>query len=631
MAGYSLEACAAGLAGVRGQLELARALREVHTQEVRQELAQFEAVSSKLAVFSCSHACGSSCVWNSGVHHSFMFSSCGSVVITHALCKGFLSSSSANLEACMLSFESRAASLYSQCGSPLQDSVEAEVMTAAQARIGEGPLRAAEGKEPKALQSEVAHLMNICEKLRARKRFFANKVEEINNPKANARPPPHGPGSSPNQPLDDAGAGAAQPLHELAAGSSGRPHSAAPSLTSFPNHTPRTSVSPPPADQLIESWVVTPPATPAVTPPPSPPATTSNPDASDPDHSNHGTGKADATNDAAAVSSIRLTSDGRVTADTHGAAASDYVTVQEAGTSLQVRQESQHAQHHTTSTSSREAPPAANETSVAQQHGSRPASGLRAPKECHHEDVSQQCNRRPIGLTWADGVRAPMGMALAIGPWAHTSSSALPVTTQAIQHDVISLASSSGQAHMAGSGPHDRDAAAWEGGLSCIGNHGHEQVLSQHASASAPAAHEGMHDQVMQAGHAAAGMEAAAATATEAVREAQTRATTPDDDSSSSQMCNVCLCPIRQLIIVLQPCGHYYCENCTAAIRAAACPRCPECRTRISSTFRVPLSSAQTQTHKEDAQHAQVTLQHCRKSASDCLFIGRYRPAYACS
>ncbi|KAL0047258.1 hypothetical protein WJX82_010979 [Trebouxia sp. C0006] len=228
VAGYSLEACAAGLAGVRGQLELARALREVHTQEVRQELAQFEA-----------------------------------------------------------------------------DSVEAEVMTAAQARIGEGPLRAAEGKEPKALQSEVAHLMNVCEKLRARKRFFANKVEEINNPKANARPPPHGPGSSPNQPLDDAGAGAAQPLHELAAGSSGRPHSAAPSLTSFPNHTPRTSV---------------------------------------------------------------------------------------------------------------------------------------------------------------------------------------------------------------------------------------------------------------------------------------------------------------QLIIVLQPCGHYYCENCTAAIRAAACPRCPECRTRISSTFRVPLSSAQTQTHKEDAQHAQVKV-----------------------
>ena len=43
--GHCQEACAAGLAGVRGQLELVRALREVHTQEVRQELAQFEAVS----------------------------------------------------------------------------------------------------------------------------------------------------------------------------------------------------------------------------------------------------------------------------------------------------------------------------------------------------------------------------------------------------------------------------------------------------------------------------------------------------------------------------------------------------------------------------------------------------------
>ena len=97
----------------------------------------------------------------------------------------------------------------------------------------------------------------------------------------------------------------------------------------------------------------------------------------------------------------------------------------------------------------------------------------------------------------------------------------------------------------------------------------------------------------------------------EAVRVAATRETTPDDEGSSSQMCNVCLCPIRQLIIVLQPCGHYYCEKCTAAIRAVAYPRCPECRTRISSTFRVPLSSAQTHTLKEDAQHAQVsTLQH---------------------
>ncbi|KAL0039084.1 hypothetical protein WJX77_007371 [Trebouxia sp. C0004] len=532
VAGYSLEACAAGLAGVRGQLELARALREVHTQEVRQELAQFEV-----------------------------------------------------------------------------DSVEAEVMTAAQARVGEGPLRAAEGKEPKALQSEVAHLMNVCEKLRARKRFFANKVEEI-NPKANARQTTHGPGSSPDQPLDDAGAAVAQPFQELGAGTSGRPPSAAASHTSFPNYTPHTSVSPTPADQLIESWVVSPPTTPAVTPPASPPATTSNPKANDLDNSTHGTGKADAaTNDAAAVSSVSLTSGCNVTADTHGAAVSDdHVTVQEAGLSTQVRQESQHAQQHATRSCLRQSPSAANESSIAQQHGSPPTSGVSIPVECHH-DVTQQSNRRPIGLTWADGVRAPLGMALAIGPWAHTSSFALPVATQAFQHDDIHLASSSGHAHMAGLGPHDRDAAVWEGGLSCIGIHSHEPVQSQHASASIPAAHAGVHDdQVMLASHAAAGKEAAAATATEAVREAQTREMTPDDDSSSSQMCNVCLCPIRQLIIVLQPCGHYYCENCTAAIRAVAYPRCPECRTRISSTFRVPLSSAQTQTHKEDPQHAQINV-----------------------
>lgn len=50
--GHSQEACGAGLAGVRGQLELVRALREVHTQEVRQELAQFEAVSPQALTWS---------------------------------------------------------------------------------------------------------------------------------------------------------------------------------------------------------------------------------------------------------------------------------------------------------------------------------------------------------------------------------------------------------------------------------------------------------------------------------------------------------------------------------------------------------------------------------------------------
>ena len=74
----------------------------------------------------------------------------------------------------------------------------------------------------------------------------------------------------------------------------------------------------------------------------------------------------------------------------------------------------------------------------------------------------------------------------------------------------------------------------------------------------------------------------------------------------SVQVCNVCLCPIRQLIIVLQPCGHYYCDKCTAAIRAVSNARCPECRSRIGSTFRVPLSSSQSQRNHEDVQYAKV-------------------------
>ena len=49
--GHSLQACSEGLAGVKGQLELVRALREVHTQEVRQELAQFEAVCDEKFCF----------------------------------------------------------------------------------------------------------------------------------------------------------------------------------------------------------------------------------------------------------------------------------------------------------------------------------------------------------------------------------------------------------------------------------------------------------------------------------------------------------------------------------------------------------------------------------------------------
>lgn len=472
----------------------------------------------------------------------------------------------------------------------MQDSVEAEVMTAAEARIGEGPLRAAEGKEPKALQSEVAHLMTACEKLRARKRFFANKVDEITNPRAAPTQPSHGPEASPERPSRDHGAGLGQPFSaEL-------------------SHKPQTSASPPPSDRthLVESWVVTPPLIPAVSRAATPSATAGNP--------NHEAGNptAAAADEAVAMSETNPTASGRAAADTDACAppGSD-ISMREAGSCLQVMHDSQQAPQHVGKTSPKQDTPDKHGGSLPQQHSSRPKSS-QSKAGMHGPHASQQCTGQAVSLRWADGVRAPVGVALAIGPWAHTSSSALPVTTQALQHDVIDLASSSGNPHTSGLGAHDRHTVDTEAGLtpSADANDCPAPALSQHTvgsaaadSAAGPAADDAVHDdQVTLSTQAAVVPDAAI----EAMRESCTRETTPDGDSPSSQMCNVCLCPIRQLIIVLQPCGHYYCENCTAAIRGVANPRCPECRTRISSTFRVPLSSAQTQSHKEDAQHAQV-------------------------
>lgn len=51
---FGSEAHRAGLAGIKGQLDLVRAFREVHTQEIRQELALYEAVS---AVPCCAVLC----------------------------------------------------------------------------------------------------------------------------------------------------------------------------------------------------------------------------------------------------------------------------------------------------------------------------------------------------------------------------------------------------------------------------------------------------------------------------------------------------------------------------------------------------------------------------------------------
>ncbi len=59
-----------------------------------------------MTVFGCKDDCGIFCVWNSEGHHSFMFKSCGSVLIKRGHCVAFLGSQSEDLEVCMLSFES---------------------------------------------------------------------------------------------------------------------------------------------------------------------------------------------------------------------------------------------------------------------------------------------------------------------------------------------------------------------------------------------------------------------------------------------------------------------------------------------------------------------------------------------
>lgn len=465
-------------------------------------------------------------------------------------------------------------------------------MTAAQARIGEGPLRAAEGKEPKVLQSEVTHLMNACEKLRARKRFFANKVEEITNPRATAAPPSHSPQASPAQPSDDTGAGA------------NRPFSAAPSHTSFPINAAQSSPSPPASDQmhLVESWVVTPPITPSISRAASPVANADK----DKSHDSHAVNAVGGDKDAD-MADADVSNDIMVSARHSPNAALMNCPGHEGGPNEQGRHSGEGRQQLYSRPSSSQGRQAGHQTSAGQQHSSRPASG-QSMLSVQGSQHAQRPVRRPINLSWADGVRAPAGIALAIGPWAHTSSPALPVTTQAIRHEIIDLASP-GQAGIAGLGSHDTAAADSEAGTSHmpttdqLGN----LALNEHAAGITLTEMAANDDPVDTTG-AATAREAAGAAAAECAIAALTREATPDDDNSSSQMCNVCLCPIRQLIIVLQPCGHYYCENCTAGVRAVANPRCPECRTRISSTFRVPLSSSQTQTHKEDAQHAHVSL-----------------------
>lgn len=499
-------------------------------------------------------------------------------------------------------------------------------MEAAQAPIGQGPLRPAEGKEPKALQAESIRLMASCEKLRARKRFFANKVEEIGNPPA----APLGPSSpTPAGPLQvlpgPTRAGAAQPSSADASLPTGLDCLA---QAGVQMHTRTGTASLPSSDQTngVESWADSPcaptPHLPPQTAPPGsePPAqaavapadavqdvkanmvdvthngaagTDTQPAGIDASHKNcrqkaPGSGQPDGDH----LSRQRDTMQGMASNDTAEACVSRPVSSH--GKGRQAAAEALPLPLPVQPTITPASCLSMQSSKAQSQPVSRPSSShsMHSAQQARRTQRAQQLSGRPLSLLWGDGVRASAGMALAIGPWAHTSGS-MPVTTQAMPADEIDLDSA-------------RQAESQSDWLR------HQQSESCTRAQTAGPVSTRQQASLMEAAQEAAGR-------AEVDRAATIREATPDVEgaSNTSQMCNVCLCPIRQLIIVLQPCGHYYCENCTAAIRAVAYPRCPECRTRLSSTFRVPLSSSHTQTHKEDAQHAQVghttwlRLSHC--------------------
>lgn len=510
---------------------------------------------------------------------------------------------------------------------------------AAQAPIGEGPLRPALAKDPKTLQAEISRLMTSCEKLRARKRFFANKVEEINNPPP---PPPRAPPPAHAHPL----LGTPSPQHAVA--------EADPSPTSLDGfaqaivqmHASNGPASLPPSDQmrLVESWVVTPPTTCACTPtaPPRTATCRSGPhgrcdpaaggstsavsggdaqmmEASHDSPANHDTNsqghaEGDSSNLGSKQRAQGMSQPGanhlsrgshethkggnpNTTAARHGTSRLDHVSGVQVGAELLPvaahpvsRPEAAHSMH----ASPAQGWPASRPSSdPSMQSAQRAQHGQRA----HHPSSS------PLSLSWGDGVRAPAGVALAIGPWAHTTSDPLPVPRQAVLFDPPTALATEPHANQLSHQqpvPQSCDQAD-KGAVSTAAQADYHMGVDDQPAAAQAAAQE-----------AAAEAAQEAADRAEAVRAVMSRATSPDDEGgASSQMCNVCLCPIRQLLIVLQPCGHYYCESCTASIRGGwPYPRCPECRTRISSTFRVPLSSSHSHTLREDAQHAQVRSSH---------------------
>lgn len=458
--------------------------------------------------------------------------------------------------------------------------------------------------------------MTSCEKLRARKRFFANKVDEINNPPPPL--PPRAPSPVPAAPL----LGIPSPQHAEAVDPSPT------SLDGFAQamvrmHASNGPASLPPSDQmrLVESWFVSPPVT-RVPSPAAPPRTAAHDSEPSGGYGSAATGSA---NVVSGVDVVMMEASAAYESFTGSASMSQAhaeLDASKQGSQQRAQgickpdnccdmQEGANADNVEASISRPSLnqsggararaevlpllaehqvirPDSSRSMHVSRAQGrpaSRPSSShsMQSAQRAQHMQHAHHPSSSPSSLLWGEGVRAPAGVALAIGPWAHTTSGPAPVPTQA-------LLEAAEQAAL-----HADHFSHRQQHQSCD----HMDGLST----AQAACHMAVDDQV------AAAQEAV--DTAEAVGAVMTRATTPDDDGgSSSQMCNVCLCPIRQLIIVLQPCGHYYCESCTASLRGVAYPRCPECRTRISSTFRVPLSSSHTHTLKEDAQHAQVRFTH---------------------
>ena len=235
--------------------------------------------------------------------------------------------------------------------------MEAEAMEAAQARSGEGLLRkpAADYAACSQLESVIETMMKGCEHLRARKRFFANKVEETNASGSPPRGSPAPPGGSPAPP-----GGSSPPLGVSPAYQTSNPSAQHP--------TPQDPPAQPPSGQgpLSEAPHQQP------------------------------------------------------SASTNGRFQPSLTQAEFEASGLdQDAPRAQHAQHDQDQAVHR-----------APHHHADPGASLRAA-EATEQPEQASCT------TWEAGVRAESGIALAVGSWAHTSST-LPNQS----HRVVNLTSS---------------------------------------------------------------------------------------------------------------------------------------------------------------------------------------------